>query len=173
MESNISYYLGCDVSLRGSGFAIVGVRNGKPFFVKSTTIKTTSKMTDGESLYKLSVDLQKFVKGYTFKEIIREKGFSRFNLSTQQVFKATGVVELILHEQDAILVTPTQVKKVVGDHGAAEKREVLNGVCRVLDIPIETFVIPPTGRRKKAIYLEDESDACGVVLTYLIQQQII
>ncbi|MGM0846951.1 MAG: crossover junction endodeoxyribonuclease RuvC [Bacillota bacterium] len=168
-----SFYLGCDVSLRGSGFAIIGLKNRSPFYVKSTTIRTDNKMTNGEALYKIASELQEFIKGYTFESVIREKGFTRFNISTQQIFMSLGLVHYILHEHDLFEVSPTTIKKVIGGHGACEKREVLNEACRLLNIPVETFEIPPTGRRKKTIYLEDESDACGAVLTHLIQKKII
>lgn len=167
------YFLGCDVSLRSGGYAIIKLEDGVPSLVKKTTIKTTSKQTDGEALRKIYDELSDFTEGFTFETVIRERGFSRFNLSTQQIFKSLGVVHLLLDDYDIEEITPTTIKKVIAGHGKSEKQEVLNGIALRLDLEEDDFYeLPKTSRGKKKLK-DDESDAIAVVLTYLIQEGMI
>jgi crossover junction endodeoxyribonuclease RuvC len=55
-------------------------------------------------------------------------------------------------------INASTVKKIVGGHGKAEKDEVADGVRRILGQPTLAFAT------------NDESDACAIVLAYLIER---
>lgn len=167
----VHYYLGCDISLRSGGYAIIKDDNGVLSIEKTLVIKTTNKTTNGQSLKKIADEFASFIEGYTFAAVVKEKGFTRFNTATQQIFEATGVIEYLLSDYEIISISPTTIKKVIGGHGKAEKETVLDEVCTLLQIDRSVFVTKAKTARGKDKLEDDLSDAVAVVLTYVKQQR--
>jgi crossover junction endodeoxyribonuclease RuvC len=61
------------------------------------------------------------------------------------------------------VLTPTTVKKLVAGNGKAEKKDVAGGVRKYLRLPSDY--------KFAAGY--DDSDACAVILAYLIREGLI
>lgn len=160
-------YLGADISLTSPGFAVIDVRNRRPSLVSASHVKTDAAQTDG---YRFAV-IDSFVTvfaashagkgGYT--AIIRED-YKRpaSKRQGQALFGAwaavdSGLNRLGLRVTDEI--NDSTVKRLVGGHGRADKSEVAAGVRRLLRLE-ENYVFST----------DDESDACAIVLAWLIER---
>ena len=89
--------------------------------------------------------------------------------ATQLVFSSWAAADLALHtfgylvDPASLKLTPTTVKKTVTGSGKAEKSEVAEAVRRMLRLP-------PDYPFAKGY---DDSDACAVILAYLLRENLI
>lgn len=161
MESK--HILGLDISLTSTGYAVIELfEDGTLKLVDIGRIKTYAKDTDGVRLKKIKARLDILFDLYPISFVARERGFTKGNLATQQIFKATGVCEMVVAEkgiEDIIQYAPTTIKKYLGGHGRASKEDVARGV-------LEYF--PRT-----VFESDDVSDAVAVVLTLLKDKGVI
>lgn len=161
MESK--YILGLDISLTSTGYAVVELfADGTLKLVDIGRIKTYAKDTDGVRLKKIKARLGVLFDLYPISYVVRERGFTKGNLATQQIFKATGVCEMTVAERgigDITQYAPTTIKKYLGGHGRASKEDVARGV-------LEYFP-------KTVFESDDVSDAVAVVLTFLKDKGVI
>ena len=161
MES--TYILGLDISLTSTGYAVIKLfEDGSLQLVDSGRVKTYAKDSDGNRLKKIKARLALLFNLYPISYVARERGFTKGNLATQQIFKATGVCEELVAEQgieDITQYAPTTIKKYLGGHGRASKEDVARGVL---------------GYFPNAVFESDDvSDAVAVVLTYLKDKGVI
>lgn len=157
------HILGLDISLTSTGYAVVELfEDGHLKLIDSGRIRTYAKDTDGIRLKKIKARLDLLFDIYPISYVVRERGFTKGNLATQQIFKATGVCEELVAEQgieDIPQYAPTTIKKHLGGHGRASKEDVARGV-------LEYF--------PKAVFESDDvSDAVAVVLTFLKDKKVI
>lgn len=160
-------YLSLDISLTSPGFAVIDVRNGKPSLISASHVKTDAAQTDG---YRFAV-IDSFVTVFAaehlpkdgYAAIIRED-YKRpaSKRQGQAIFGAwaavdSGLNRLGLRVTDEI--NDSTVKRLVGGHGRADKDEVEGGVRRLLRLPSD-YVFAT----------DDESDACAIVLAWLIEK---
>ena len=99
-----------------------------------------------------------FIKGKDLKVVVRERAISRFNQEVITLNKVCGVTEMLLWyvlEQSFQEITPTEVKKYVTGYGRAEKEDV--------SLAIGNYCSHPQFKD------DNESDACGVVIGWLVQ----
>lgn len=83
----------------------------------------------------------------------------------QTIYGAWAAVDIGLNRHGLTVtdeINAAEVKRIVGGHGRAEKDEVAAGVRRILGLP-DDYIFPT----------DDESDACAIILAWLIQQRII
>ncbi|PFJ12474.1 crossover junction endodeoxyribonuclease RuvC, partial [Bacillus cereus] len=97
-----------------------------------------------------------------FDTIVREKGFSRFAATTQALFKVVGVSDLVLRVYHIVELSPTTIKTIMTGSGKAGKEEVELAVRDVLGLGEDYIFIS-----------DDESDACAVILAYLLENGIL
>jgi crossover junction endodeoxyribonuclease RuvC len=158
-------YLGLDLSLSSPGFAVIEVTDGVPHLLHASHRKTNAKQTHGQRLEDIAEELQAIILTYKpFAAVIRERGFSRHQATTQTLFKVVGISDMITAHFGYSIeeIPPTTVKKLVTGDGKADKAEVERAVRRWLTLPADyTFA------------KDDESDAVAVVLAYLIQNEKI
>lgn len=99
--------------------------------------------------------------------IVREKGFSRFALTTQTLFRVVGVTDLtvldFLGVKDITEITPTSVKKLVTGDGKASKDDVMDEVRNYLCDEQKDY----------KFYSDDVSDAVGVGIAYCIKKGLL
>lgn len=157
--------LGLDLSMGSPGFAVVEINEGgKATVLYAGHIKTNAKLTHGERLMQIEAYLQSVVSEYKpFNAVVREKGFSRHNITTQTIFRVVGVSDLMLAKEGYVKVVeiaPTTVKKLVCGNGKATKDDVKNAVRNLV----------ASAPRFKT---DDESDAVAVALAYALQQKLI
>lgn len=157
-------YLGLDVALEKTGIAIIEVIDRKPRLVDSIVVMTDINQRDGERLYTIASKLRELRRTYgKFKKVIRERGFSNNrHTATQQIFKSIGISDLIYRDYDIVQLTPKHIKKVIAGKGEATKKQVERGVRRILDLP-DSYKFDTL----------DASDAAAVILTYLIDNNLI
>lgn len=164
-------YLGLDLSLSSPGFAVIALAEDEqgspqPIVLEASHVKTNAKKSRGERLQQIVAELGRMVEQYgPFETVIREKGFSRFPPVTQALFSVVGASELALSNleyNDVKELPPTTVKKLVTGDGKAIKTEVERCVRKLLRID-----------RTDYFKTDDESDACAVVLAYLIKTKVI
>jgi len=156
-------YLGLDLSMSSAGIAVIDVEGRKPSLVTAFRIKTNPKERHGLRLHQISKGLREaHDKHAPFDTIIREKGFSRFAATTQTLFKVVGVSDVVLRDYHVIELSPTTIKKTMTGSGKAEKIEVEYAVRELLGLDASYLFIS-----------DDASDACAVILTYLIENSLI
>lgn len=156
-------YLGLDLSMSSAGVAVIEVQDGKPNLITAYRIKTNPKQRHGERLHVIAQGIKKTLQEYApFDTVIREKGFSRFAATTQALFKVVGVSDVVLRDYHITELPPTTVKKAVTGNGKADKIEVEYAVREILGLDASYIFIS-----------DDASDACGVILAYLLENGII
>lgn len=99
-----------------------------------------------------------FIRCPDLKIIIRERAISRFNQEVITLNKVCGVTEMLLWftlNQSFQEITPTEVKKYVTGYGRADKSEIAEA--------IDNYCTHAQFRD------DNESDACGVVIAWLVQ----
>ncbi|SCV23841.1 Crossover junction endodeoxyribonuclease RuvC [Bacillus cereus] len=156
-------FLGLDLSMSSAGVAIIDLVDGKLDLVHKFRIKTNPKESHGKRLHKIATELKKAsIEFAPFDTIIREKGFSRFAQTTQALFKVVGISDLILRDHKIEELSPTTIKRVMTGDGKADKDAVEKAVRKIMQLDDDFIFIS-----------DDESDACAVILTYLIEKKII
>lgn len=161
-------YLGIDVSLTCTGFAVIDVKNRKPTLITTQPARTLTSFSDGQRYSFIEAITGSIAHNYGDFEggIIREDFTDgRSKRARQGVFGAWAAVDIGLarySQKVTAMVSPTTVKKVVAGDGKADKAAVEVGVRKIL--------------RLKPDYVfqtDDESDACAIVLSYLINENLI
>lgn len=150
------------------GVAVLELKGGKkPRLLHADSIKTSTDNPDAQRYAYVEAFAIKAIHEHgPFDLVIREhftKGGSK--RSTQLVFGAWSMIDSALGRYGLAVdaeITPTEVKKIVGGKGGADKAEVEAGVRRLLGLADEY--------RFKS---DDASDAAAIGLAYLIKERII
>ncbi|MCU6709315.1 crossover junction endodeoxyribonuclease RuvC [Paenibacillus sp. J5C_2022] len=163
----ISTYIGLDISLTSPGFSAISVKNRKPTLLKTDAVTTDSKQSDGLRYSLVEAGTVAFVSQYTNASAVVREDYKRpaSKRQGQTVFGAwaavdTGLQRVGLRVTDEI--NATTVKRIIGGHGKAEKDEVAAGVRRILGLADDYYFAT-----------DDESDAAGIVLAWLIEKELI
>lgn len=158
--------LGLDVSMSDTGVAVYDTEKDK--FLEILSIPTdkvfrkVKKDMPWESEFhgsrlKLIYDKLTEIKNkYKIDTVISERGFSRFNKSTQVVYKVHGVSSLVFYDIPCIYYTTKGIKESVTSTGNATK------------FAIKEFIIKRYPELKDVLVNDNESDACACVLAYMI-----
>lgn len=159
--------MGVDISLSSPGFAVIDVKSGIPHLVAHGNIKTDAKQPDGwrfslvESYTAIFAAEHAASSGYD--AIIRED-YKRpaSKRQGQTIYGAWAAVDCGLHRMGYVVtdeVNAAEVKLAVGGHGKADKVAVASGVRKILRLG-EDYTFGS----------DDESDACAIILTWLIKR---
>ena len=152
MEGKHQYIYGLDLSMSDTGVTIFD--GDKPVFIGS--IATNPKKTHGERLKEI-YDFLSFLKDkYTPDVVCIERGFNRFNKSTEVVFRVHGCVNMLFYDVEQIYYSPKEVKSTLVD-GKASKEELENKILELY---------PDVKFRNN-----DESDSFAIVLTHLYKEK--
>ncbi len=152
-EMEEKYVIALDLSLSNSGVCIFD-KNRNP--VELCSIPTNGKDPHGVRLKNLADSLFHIRSKYDIDLAVFEKGFSRFNQSTQAVFKATGVANYVFYDCEQIYYAPSSVKKIVSGNGRTDKA----GIRKIIESKYPHLKIAN----------EDESDAVSIGLAYFIDK---
>lgn len=116
------------------------------------------KKPHGLILGEISAMFGEFIKSPELKVVVRERAISKYNQEVITLNKVCGVTEMLLWynlKQSFQEITPTEVKKYVAGYGRAEKSDVAEAISNYCS---------------HAQFRDDnESDACGVVIGWLVQ----
>lgn len=148
-EINETYVYALDLSLNSTGVCIF-TNDGK--IVEIMTIDTHKEKETKLKLKLIGDDFKKLIKAYPPSVVVIEQGFTRFNASTQAIFRCHGLVNYLFCDYEQIYYPSTTVKKVVGGKGNMSKEE------------LQKSIIKENSRVDFDNY--DESDAYAVGLTY-------
>ena len=159
--------LALDLSLSSTGYAVIHWEDGCATVLEVGHIdnkrKGRMKWSHGKRLMNIYEELSFVINSYPDIElVVREKGVSRFNRSTQVLFRVVGVVDLLLEEyglQPSKEITISETKKVITGDGKAEKETVATAVQQYL-------------AEKVNFTNDDESDAVAVGVAYCIKEEL-
>jgi Holliday junction resolvasome RuvABC endonuclease subunit len=151
-----TYVYALDLSLNSTGVCIFS-NDGK--FVKAFTIDTKSENETKLKLQIIGNELKKIAKEYAPEILVIEQGFTRYNQSTQMIFRVHGLVNYLFAEYEQTYYPASSVKKIVGGKGNMTKEEIY-------------WVIKEKYPKIK-LQNYDESDAFSVGLTFFIKSGVI
>lgn len=118
---NDRYLIALDLSLSCVG---VSIFSNDAEIVLVTSVDTKSEKIHQMKLKKIADFLIEIKKEYPPFAIAVEGGFSRFNKSTQAVYKCHGVAQYIFNETSQFYYPPCTVKLVAGGRGNLKKKEL-------------------------------------------------
>jgi len=153
-----SFVLAFDPSLNATGYCVLDVRGKKPKLAEVGHVKGRNASLANEptsiKLALIAAKTKELVAKYQplHKKVFLERGFTKFNNSTQATFRARGALEAELVGYEVVELPPTTVKKIISDYGLAHKKDVAECVADYLNVPVETFET------------EDQSDATAVAV---------
>lgn len=150
---NKTYIYALDLSLNSTGVCIF-TNDGQ--FVEAMTIDTNREKNTQMKLKKIGDAFLELMDKYKPNKVIIEQGFTRFNKSTQALFRVHGLANYLFWEYEQIYYPSTTIKKIVGgkgNMGKAQLRDIIK-----LEHPEVKFTT------------YDESDAFATGKTYFIEQ---
>lgn len=158
--------LGADLSLRCPAFMTIkfNKETQEILVVEKMVVnnKNYPRKKRGEILCEIATEIVRFAYNNEILAFVREKGFSRFSTETQALFGVVGVSDQVLWMIRAIEwneIAPASVKKFISGSGRATKDEVQESLGKFVED--ETFST------------QDESDALGVAISWLIREGFI
>lgn len=139
-----------------TGIVIFDLNTYEPIHI--TSIKMNKKHTHGKRLYQLGQEIISLKDNYPPSVIAIERGFSRFNTSTQVIYRVHGLINYLFHDVEQIYYPPKKVKEAIVRGDATKKfvRQMIENKY-------------PAAKFEN----EDESDAFAISLTYLIENNLI
>ena len=148
--------LAFDFSLSNSGVAVF---NDKGQCNKLISIDTHKDAGHPKKLKTIEKAMKKLKRKYKPSMILIEQSFTRFNLSTQALYKVRGITDLIFYDVPQTCYQSTTVRKEVLGKGNAKKEE------------LRDFIL----NNYKNIEFKDldQSDAFGLGLCYFKKKGVI
>jgi Holliday junction resolvasome RuvABC endonuclease subunit len=152
----LSYIYGLDLSMENTGLTIFNAATYEPIHI--TSIATNKKHTHGKRLYTIAQELISLKDTYTPSVIVIERGFSRFNTSTQVIYRVHGLINYLFHDIEQVYYPPKKIKEAIikGDASKKVVRQVIEK--HYPDVIFEN---------------EDQSDSFAIGITYLIENKLI
>ena len=151
--SMMKYIHALDLALNSTGVCIF-TNDGD--IIDLLTIDTAKLDETRLKLEKIGKEFKRLIKKYPPCLVVMEKGFIRYNKSSQAVFRVHGVANYIYCNYNQIYYEATSVKKAVTGKGNANKQLVQESV----------LLVKPGIEFKNY----DESDAVAVGLTYFSKE---
>lgn len=142
-----------DPSMKCTGVELFDMETFEPIF--NTSIQTKDKDTHGVRLGQIKKFLEDLMEEYPPKEVAIERGFSRFNNSTQVTYRVHGVINETFKHLDQKYYPSKKVKAAVAT-GNATKKVVRERISVVFPHIIFNN--------------DDESDACATGITHLVEK---
>lgn len=163
--------LSMDLSLSGAAFAVLDVFEKSVKIVEMRLVDNTlpqiKSKSHGEKLANIYFNLDEMLNKHKATDFVREKGFSRFPLATQTLFKVVGVVDFTLYcneiKESIEEIAPTSVKKLVTGDGKADKAMVDKELRKYL-----------AASQKDIVFEQDDlSDAVAVGIAYALKNKLL
>lgn len=166
MARKTYYVLAFDISLSCTGVSLMKVRGNKVEIVDVDSCKTDPKMPTGERARHIEAWAYLFVFKHRqrgFDYLVRESYAGSFGHHT--IFSAWSAVDRALvpfgYEITEKPIPQATIKKTIAGKGNADKIDVEHGIARYVTNPEFRFAN------------DNEADAAGVGLTFLIKQKLI
>jgi Holliday junction resolvasome RuvABC endonuclease subunit len=152
----LNYLWALDLSLSNTGIAIF-TNDGK--CVETLSIETKPEKSTQERLGIIGDKVLKLAKKYDPFKIVIEQGFTRFNTSTQQLYRVHGLINYLFRDYEQIYYPATKVKLLVGGKGNLKKEQLRDIIYKKYDT-IQFHNL-------------DESDAFAIGMTYFLENKIL
>jgi Holliday junction resolvasome RuvABC endonuclease subunit len=142
--------------MENTGVSIFDLETLNPIHI--TSIGTNKKDNHGKRLYHIGKEIIQLKDKYPPSVIVIERGFSRFNTSTQVIYRVHGLINYLFHDVEQIYYPPKTVKEAIirGDASKKLVRQLIEK--KYPDVVFED---------------EDQSDSFAVALTYLIKKKLV
>lgn len=130
--------LGLDPGIATVGFGIVDTDRGRQKLVTCGVITTPAHTPLTSRLDRIYTDLEELIRTYSPQAMAIEELFFNTNITTGiSVAQGRGVVLLCAFRAGLMIYeyTPLQVKQAVVGYGRAEKKQVMEMVRRILNLP--------------------------------------
>lgn len=154
------YIYGLDPSLKNSGIVIIDEDTKEIVYVgsiRTDNIKEYKNLPEGtrnpKKLRFIYEELTRLTREYPPSVAVIERGFTRFNASTQVVFRVHGIFNLVFSEVENIYYPAKTIRETLYK-GNASKEEVEDILSKHLNMTFNS---------------DDESDAMAVVYAYLVK----
>ena len=109
-KETLNYIWGLDLSMSNTGISIFD-KIGNPVFIGS--IPTNKDFSHGKRLKEI-YDYLSLLKDKYYPDILCiERGFNRFNKSSEAIWKVNGVVDLLFNNEEIIFYSPKTIKKMI------------------------------------------------------------
>ena len=149
--------MGIDPGSRVTGYSLITKKAGRFQLIEAGVIKTNTKKTIPERLQEIHVGLQEIISEYRPDTVGIETVF--YHHSSEAVVRlsqARGVALLACAQAGlrAEPYNPTTIKKSIGGHGKATKKEIVRLVSRLLGLQKELT--------------SDAADATAIAITHLM-----
>lgn len=151
-----NYIICFDLSLLNTGIAIFDDSGN---CVELLSIGTKKEETYSLKLRKIEKVMRSLKRKYKPKEIIIEESFTRFNKSTQAIYRVRGITELIFWDTSQTCYHATAVRKEVLGQGNLKKKHLRNYIIQNYpDVKFDDY---------------DQSDAFGLGLCYFKKNGVL
>jgi len=145
-----------DLSLSNTGIAIF---NDTGDWIESLSVDTKKESNYSLKLRKIEKAFKQLKKKYKPSVIVIEESFTRFNKSTQAIYRVRGIAELVFYDVEQVCYHATSVRKEVLGHGNAKKED------------LQRFILD---NYKNSIFSDmDQSDAFGLAICYFKKKGIL
>lgn len=154
------YIYGLDPSLKNSGIVIIDEDTKEIVYVgsiRTDDIKEYKNLPEEtrnpKKLRFIYEELTRLTREYPPRVAVIERGFTRFNASTQVVFRVHGIFNLVFSEVENIYYPAKTIRETLYK-GNASKEEVEDILSKHLNMTFNS---------------DDESDAMAVAYAYLVK----
>ena len=130
--------LGIDPGIATVGFGVVDSERGRQSFVRCGVITTPANTPLSSRLDRIYADLGELIRTFSPDAAAVEELFFNTNITTGiSVAEGRGVILLACFHAGVPIYeyTPLQVKQAVVGYGRAEKRQAIDMVRRILNLP--------------------------------------
>lgn len=140
--------VGLDLSMTKCGVAIL---DDSGDLIYSELLKPKASLSHGKKLAYYYHEFNKLITEYEPTDVVIEAGISRFNKSTQAIFRVHGIANMAFRNINQTYVNIMTVKKDFTGNGKADKDAMIREV----------------GRRFGVTVSDDEADAIAVALSII------
>jgi Holliday junction resolvasome RuvABC endonuclease subunit len=142
--------------MENTGVTIFDLETKQPIHISS--IPTNKKHTHGKRLYIIAQELIKLKDKYPPSVVAIERGFSRFNTSTQVIYRVHGLINYLFYDVEQVYYPPKKIKEAIirGDASKKLVRQMIEN--KYPNVKFDD---------------EDQSDSFAIGLTYLIENKLI
>ena len=151
--NSLKYLYAFDLSMSCTGLVIFNIDTYESLLI--TSFSTKDNDTHGVRLNQIKEGISELLDKYPPCEVAIERGFSRFNLSTQVSYRVHGVINELFKDYKQTYYPPKKVKEAILK-GTATKKQLQDKIIKVY--PDLEFTN------------EDQSDAFAVGITHLINK---
>lgn len=143
-----------DLSLNSTGYCVF---NSKGKLLEIGTIDTNKIENTPNKLNLIAKKAKSLLKKYKPNTIIIERGFSRFNAVTQQLFRVHGLMNYLFYKQEQIYIPSKTVRKLICGQGNIKKNDFFSYI--------------KDKNSKIKFKNNDEADAYALGQAYFIQRK--